>query len=110
MIKKILILLFTLHVFALNLVQNDKKKHLIATGIISAISDELYCKYYQTKYKTLPSKTKRYIISISSGIMIGFLKEMYDKSKLNNHFDNKDFKADIIGSILGSILKIEIKW
>jgi len=35
---------------------------------------------------------------------------MYDKSKKNDNFDHQDFQADILGSIIGSILKIEIKW
>ncbi len=108
--KFFLILLFITHIFALDLSQSDKQKHILATGIISVLSDEIYCNYYKRKYNTPPSKTQRYIISISSGIITGFLKEMYDKSKSNNHFDHKDLQADILGSVLGSILKIEIKW
>ena len=109
--KKILtIFLFFSMAFSLNLSQTDKQKHILATGIISALSDEIYCSYYQSRYNTKPSKTKRYIVSISSGIFAGFLKEMYDKTKKDNRFDHKDLQADILGAVLGSVLKIEIKW
>ena len=111
MIKKFfLILLFCSYIFALDLTQNDKQKHIVATAVISALSDEIYCHYYRSKYNLAPSKTKRYLVSISSGIIAGFLKEMYDKSQKDNRFDYKDLQADIIGSILGSVLKIKIKW
>ncbi len=108
--KLILIIILITHIFALDLNQPDKQKHLLATAFVSALSDEIYCNYYKNRYHTYPSKTKRYLISISSGIFVGFLKEMYDKSKKNDNFDHQDFQADILGSIIGSILKIEIKW
>ena len=108
--KIILILVIIANIFALDLNQPDKQKHLLATAFISALSDEIYCSYYKHKYYTYPSKTKRYLISISSGIFVGFLKEMYDKSKKNDNFDHEDFQADILGSIIGSVLKIEINW
>ena len=95
--------------FTFNL-SKDKKEHILETAFISALSDEIYTKYYEKKYLSKPNKTQRYIISISSGILAGIIKELYDKSKSNNHFDNDDLKADILGSVLGSILKIEIKW
>ena len=111
MIKKIFVtLLFLSHIFALDLTQQDKQKHIVATAAISALSDAIYCNYYQNRYNTAPSKTKRYLVSVSSGIIAGVLKEMYDKSQKNGRFDHKDLQADILGSILGSILKIEIKW
>jgi len=109
--KKIILIFFLiLNLYALNLNQTDKKEHLMASGIISAMGDEIYSQYYYNRYKVYPSKLKRYIVSISTGILAGFAKEMYDKTKHNNHFDNQDFKADILGSILGSLIKIEIKW
>jgi len=108
--KFFVILLFCSQIFALDLTQNDKQKHIAATAAVSALSDMIYCNYYQNRYNTAPSKTKRYLVSVSSGIIAGFLKEMYDKSQKNNRFDHKDLQADIFGSILGSFLKIEIKW
>ncbi len=108
--KKIILIFFTSFIFALNLNQSDKQKHFLATAFTAVLSDKIYTNYYKNRYHTFPSKIKRYLISISSGIFAGFLKEMYDKTQKNDNFDHKDFQADILGSILGSILKIEIKW
>ena len=104
--KKIFLLLFSLNIlFSLNLNQSDKQKHLIASSIISFTAGAIY-----SHYNPKSSKTKKFLISFITGIGVGILKEISDEMKKNDNFDHKDLQADILGSFLGSIATIEIKW
>jgi len=103
--KIILFLSSVIFAFSLNLHQRDKQKHVIATSLISFSSGVLYSHYYPNS-----SKIKKFFVAFSIGVGVGILKELRDERQKNDYFDHKDLQADILGSLLGSIATIEIKW
>ena len=117
MLKKIiLVLIFVSFSFAkieilgINYSQKDKKLHTTASFILATTSDAIFTKYYKYQYNKEPTKFQRFTVSFLTSFSIGILKELHDKNQENNHFDNKDLKADFIGSLIGSLCSINIRW
>jgi len=98
------------HIFGIN-ITHDKKLHIGASFMVATSTDMLYTSIYTYNHNgKLPSKFKRFSISFLTSMTLGLLKEIHDKNKHNNHFDNKDLKADFLGALTGSLFSINIKW
>ena len=74
----------------------DKAKHFMA-GMIATIF------IYQSFKNQLTPKENRYLAG-GATVSLGVLKEIYDKSKPENHFSWKDLLADALGMGMGFVL------
>ena len=74
----------------------DKAKHFLA-GMIATIF------IYQSFENQLTPKENRYLAG-GVTVSLGVLKEIYDKSKPENHFSWKDLVADVLGMGMGFVL------
>jgi len=74
---------------AVNLQEQDKKKHVAVCTTISAV---------------VAYKTHNVWYGIGAAMLVGIAKELSD-----NRFDNGDIKADSIGSIVGVQVEV-LKW
>ena len=114
--KFFIMLLFMNSVFGFNLEMHHFKEpppnlgeHFFASAVVSVTADDLYCDYYKNKYNSMPTRLQRFVVSTGTSIFIGTLKEIYD-SQAGEFFNHKDIKADILGSVFGSLLQITLRW
>jgi len=70
--------------------QKDKQKHILFFSAVGAIGANIA---YTNGY----SKQESWWIGLGSALLLGSLKEMYDKN-----FDMNDFAANALGGVIGS--------
>ncbi|WP_308991997.1 hypothetical protein QLS71_017080 [Mariniflexile litorale] len=77
-------------------ISNDGEWHVLAGAVISATT-------YAIVYSITKNKKKAFWYSLSTSVLAGIAKEVYDSTKPFNNFDPADVAATSVGALTTSV-------
>jgi VanZ family protein len=103
--KILLSLMLAISLFAndIDFMENDKQKHIAVSSAIGVIATGTARHYGSNKFEA-------FMIGVGTSLVVGILKEAYDRTKPNHTEDINDVYADSIGGVVGSAISTQFSW